>query len=119
MNEKYFKTEVVASLVEVCYLGGFDYNEIFELASFILNEDVNMSNLYKYRADIMYELNKMYPDLNRNIMLHNGDIISEDIIDSFKESYKRLYGDYMLIKSKSLDDTKYKSLSLKNKNTII
>ena len=120
-NEKYFKTEVVASYVEVCFFGGFKYDEIYELASFIMGRDMNMCDLAKYRSEIMYELNKLYPNLERNIYMANGDlVVDEEIIESYKEAYKKIYGDYMLVRSKPIlinENPKIKRLHFNKKNT--
>ena len=97
--ERYFKTIVVASFVEVCYLGGFDYDEIFEFASFITGENITMSNLAVYRNVIMDELQKQYPELERRIYLHDGDSLDEDIVNEFKDNYVKKYGKHMKIQS--------------------
>ena len=98
-QEKKFDTLVVASLVEVCYFGGFDYKKIFELASFITGEDINMSNIAKYREIIIEHLKKDYPELNRNIYLKNGEILSKKELSHYKSYYIQNYGDKMIIKS--------------------
>ena len=137
-NERYFKTEVVASLVEVCYLGGFDYNEIFKLASFITKENIDVSNIKNYRDIIMSELTKLYPDIKRHIFLSDCDIkidicaltlkpdMNKELYESFnicetpkiveyyKKYYKEKYGDFMLIKS--IDKNYVKKLTYKNTN---
>ena len=117
-KEKYFKTEVVASFVEVCFFGGFDYKEIFEMASFIMGEEVNMSNIMKYRSLIMFELNKLYPDLKRNLFMNNDDILSEKEINKYKEKYLKKYGMYMLVRTrpKVYSDNNIKKYTLKRKN---
>ena len=97
--ERYFKTEVVASFVEVCYFGGFKYEEIFEFASFITGENINMSNIALYRNIIMDELEKQYPELERRIYLHEGDCLDEDIVNEFKDNYIKKYGKHMKIRS--------------------
>ena len=98
-RKRLVKTEVVASFVENCYLGEFDFNEVFELASFITGKDINMSNIYKYREIIMDKLKENYPDLVRHIYIANGDCASKHIIDDYKNYYLETYGKYMLIKS--------------------
>ena len=97
-QESLFKTEVVASFVEVCYFGGFDYNEVFELASFITGEDINMSHIWNYRNIIMDELKKDYPELERHVFAANGDWLNKRDMNYYLNYYKSTYGDYMLIK---------------------
>lgn len=98
-QEKKFKTEVVASFVEVCYFGDFDYYEVFKLASFITGEEINMCNIHKYREVIMNSLNETYPDLTRHIYLANGDCAHKHVIDYYRNYYIEKYGKHMLIKS--------------------
>ena len=98
MSEKKYKIEIVASFVEVCYFGGFDYDEVFEFASFITGVKIDSLNINEYRKLIMQELNKQYPELNRNIYLKNGNILSKNLLETYTLVYKKKYGDYITIK---------------------
>lgn len=97
--ERVFKTEVVASFVEVCYFGGFDYYEIFEFASFITGEDINAMNISKYRNIILNVLKEEYPELERHIFLCTGEVVNSDDLTNYLQMYKEKYGDYMKVKS--------------------
>ncbi len=115
-QEKYFKTDIVASFVEVCYLGGFEYEKIFEFASFVVGEEVNMSNISYYRNTIMNILKEQYPFLKRNLYLENGESLNEDYIKNYKKWYRDNYGKYMLVKSVKKEYVK--QLKLNKRNTI-
>ena len=52
-KERYFKTDIVASYVEVCNLSNCKFDEILEFASFITGEKIDINNLAKYRDTIM------------------------------------------------------------------
>jgi len=119
-KERYFKTDIVASYVEVCNLSNCKFDEILEFASFITGEKIDINNLAKYRDTIMNILREQYPDLKRNIYLTtNTDVISHDYLLGNEylyasnneclynlNAYKEAYGEYMLIKSINRDKVK-------------
>lgn len=113
-KERYFKTEIIASFIEVCYFGGFNYEEIFDFASFITGENVDSHNIVYFRNTIMEILNEQYPELKRDLYLRNGDYVSEKEVNKYINSYKSKYGNYMLIKSIKKQSIKRLELNKKN-----
>ena len=111
-KERFFKTEIIASFVEVCYFGGFKYSELLDFASFVTGEYITPSELGKYRITILEFLKETYPELERTLYLSNGDIANEQVINYYKNKYISKYGEYMRIKS-----MKKTSVKVLSKNT--
>ena len=109
--EKEFNIEVIASLIENRLLASED--DIYELCSFITNENVNMYSFHNFVYIVRMLILEQYPELNNRINYEMSNEIEKHTIESLKTIYKNKFGDKLKIKS--LKKEIVKTLKLQDK----
>lgn len=95
--EREFPIEVIASIFENRLFAPLE--EIEDFASFITNENVNLSNIQRFIPTIQNEILKQYPNLNVLCFSNNEICLSPRRIEWTKDWYIKHNGNTLMIKS--------------------
>ena len=94
--EKEFPIEVIASHFEGRLLN-IDFKDLKEFWDFITNEDVNISNMERFKKIINKEIYNQYPEFK--ILDINKHFLNEFEVEYLINWYKKNNGDKFIIKS--------------------
>lgn len=95
--ERTFSIEVIASTLENRLLAPLD--EIKDFWCFITNENVDLSNIYRFKNIIEHEILEQYPNLKILNSSSNKWFLNEDETEFIKKWYINNNGKYISIKS--------------------
>lgn len=109
--EREFPIEVIASIFEGRLFAPL--NEIEEFASFITNENVDLTNIQRFIPTIQCEILKQHPNLKTLNFFNYERCLESNRVESTNNWYKKQNGDSLTIKSLKKGYTK--SLTIQDK----
>ena len=95
-EEKLFKVEVIASIVEFCFLTKPE--EVFKFCSYVTGVEVHPGNMREHYKNINSIIKEQYPNMERKIFLEDGCVLKPHQIIEIVNKYKEEYGEHLLIK---------------------
>ena len=107
---KYFKTSVIATIIENYICGDFTFEDLYDFANFILGKEIKRGTLYDYKIEIKNKIFEQYPELKEVVRI-NTDIPMDKNQIILKERYFDKYGDFMSIIGKNPKNKKGKILT--------
>ena len=115
IEEREFKTTIIATILENYICGEFEIGEISDFASFVLGMHIRYGDLHDYKYMIIKKIYDEYPELKNNRQL-DGDMDYSFNMKLIKLRYLDKYGEYMKFHGITIEENKQKKL-LKRKNT--
>ena len=100
LENKYFKTSIIATIIENYVWGDFNFDDFYEFVDFILGIKIKPGYLYDYKKQIINKIFLQYPEL-KNITRVDPEL-GKAINDSIMENrYLKKYGEYMIFSGKT------------------